>query len=401
MVMEGRVTVIERAQPLPQPVTVGSPTVIGLVGEIIGFDPGSFAYERPALFSGPSAALAFFEENRAVAGTPVTGSLIEELERLQQEVQDEVIIVGASSGSDSDIVDAIDTLKNGVGDVYADLLAAPGYTGDSLVSANTVLAKLQEIATSTRAVATASAPYVASTPQASHVANAKSYARVNAGDLTFITYPRIAGVTATGAVDRSKFIDPSTHVLGAIARNDNTRGRARNLRGVRLNGAPATNPRLTYNLGGRGPSDTEVSELLTFDSASAYVVPIIEHNGIVLWGNQFSRGVGSQRFVSIRRTMHQIAIFISRQFADLLENNIRPELFTIVSERGNNYLDRLQAEGQIHHGEVVPDSVYNTPARIGTGDVRFIASFEPLLPVNAISFVVEAGTGVIIDEPAT
>lgn len=170
--------------------------------------------------------------------------------------------------------------------------------------------------------------------------------------------------------------DPSPALAGAFARSDVTAGIANNPRGIIIQGARQTSPRISHS-----------PILATSQSAilrGANVAPIIIRNGIKLFGTVMSVADGSNRadrFVNVFRTKIDIQRnlqIIAEQATELNANPAR----TYLLAQGSSLLRRYEALGAILSPTFQLDPVLDVS---GETDVYAIASYLSVNPTERIT----------------
>lgn len=371
-------------------ISVASTSVIGIVGTAPKADPTAFPLNTPVLIPG-SQALAAKLVSPTYAGQATTdGTLPDALDSIFDQSSAVIVVIRVDEGADD-----AGTLANVIGGVNATdgtfegvhallaaehiagvkprILIAPGFTHQAggtvqAPTANAVVAELQAIATSLRAVIIQDGP---STTDSAAIAAAA----MGGSQRTYLVDPMTQKVDSTGATVNSY---ASAAVAGVIAATDNTIGWWASPSNQPVNGIVGTSRAIPFSMGDATCSANVLN--------NANVAVIIRQNGFRLWGNRTLSSDPKWTFLCVVRTADIIADSLQAAHLWAVDQNITKNYVTEVQEGVNDFLRTLKTKGAILGGTCWVDPDLNPASQIAAGQVYWDFDFTPAYPAEQLTF---------------
>ena len=372
---EGRITITERIAGVAP--AIGSTTVAGLIGTGTGFKAG-LENNVPKLYGSATEALTALAPD---TGEP-TGSLYAALQRLQDNVSGQVIVVQAQSSSAAHVEAATDALENPTDGLFPNIVSTNGLNAAAAsAAADDVLGHLDSVCASIDAVWVESIPATGDTKQV-QLANMRAYAAAN-GDQRGIFVPM---GTRSGV-----HVSAGAAFMGAMARRDSQYHRGANVRGMQVHGIDGV--AITDYVDNRDPRGNQTDD--TSYLLASNIVPLVTRNGLQAWGNRFSAfGAADSNPLSeigARRTADEILVRAHRIAEPFLEApEFNPAAPADLSSALSQMLARMQRRRQIRRFLVAPDAAANTPSELASGNLHINIEFSPARSVNSITMVITA-----------
>jgi uncharacterized protein len=273
------------------------------------------------------------------------------------------------------VVTAIQMVRTGTGYTSAPTVTITGdgtgaaATATTAAVANPVVAELQGLATSLRAIIIADGP---NTTNAAAITYREDWGTAR----TYVVDPHV--LVWDDVADAPIVLPASARVAGVIARMDAEKGFWWSPSNQPINGIVGTARAVDFAL-----SDVNSAANLMNESK---VATIIHWEGYRLWGNRTASADPFWAFLSVRRTADMIYESVEKAFGWALDRPMSAQLLQDIANSVNAYLRHLKAQGAILGGRCWLDPELNTTATLMAGQLYLNFDIEPPAPLERLTF---------------
>lgn len=368
-----------------RPIKTVKSAVIGLVGTAPDADPNIFPLNEPVLLTNSPTKAAKLD----TAGNG-QGTLLDAMDDLYDQAGVMTVITRVDEGVDTDATLAniagssasmtgVHALKGAQSEfgVTPRLVIAPGYTSQRPSNAkNPVMAELEGIINSMRAVAIADGPGTTD-------ADAVAYAGDFGSDRVYIVDPGVKVFDTASATFVNR--PASARVAGVIARTDAEKGFWWSPSNKEIYGIGGISRPIEFNLSDANSQANYLNE--------QKIATIINKEGFRLWGNRTTSSDAKWAFLSVRRTADMIYESIEGSMLWAMDRPFSGQLLLDVQNSVQDYLNVLKARGAILGGTIWINPELNTATTMEAGQWYFDFDIEPPAPMERLTFRAHRNNG--------
>ena len=362
-------------------IAVASASIIGIAGTAPRADAATFPLNTPVLVNSRATAAKLLSGEESGDD----GTLPDALDSIFDQAGAAVIVVRVDTGVDdaatlANVIGGTNSVTGAYEGVHAfrgaqsvtghkpRILIAPGFTHRTGGDANAVVAELESIAESLRAVIIADGPSTTDTA-------ATEQAEDSGSERVYLVDPRAKKVNSAGETVTAW---SSALVAGVIARNDQQNGWWTSPSNQEIYGIVGVERPIDFATG----DPNSRANLLN----GANVATIIRQNGFRLWGDRTLSADQKWKYLCVVRTADIIADSLQDAHLWAVDRGITATYVDDVREGVRSFLRDLKTQGAILGGDCWVDAELNSSASIANGNVYWDFDFTPTYPAEHITF---------------